>query len=667
MKYLIIAILLGASTASAQDLQVAKARAASAPRAPLIARDAFMRRQAIVDVRLSPDGRYVSFVRRGDRGLDVVMQNISSRAEKRLITGLQRAETAWSGDGKRLWVADEQGLAVIESANLSARRVLKWDARVAQRFWAVDPRATQHVIIRENGKSAQSRHRYLTVNQQGQKRLLLETALPVRSMLLDAQGDIAFTAAFEGASYQTVVRDHTGPKPREKMRCGMLEECRLVGYNVAQKTVWLLSQHGSDKLELRRMRQGSDRWERVHHDPADIADADEMLWSAGGEEWLGIAYHAGRRRWYGSTARDRALLSAVQRHLPDANLRFSATRDGSMLLVQAQQADQSRDRYYIHRTRQNQLQPLFTGDDVKSAAPRGVVMHPLSYRARDGMMLYGYVMLPPGTSPAKAPLVTWVHGGPIARIDDHYDAVLQMLVNRGYAVFIPNFRGSTGYGVQYMLAAKGDVGNGRVLADIIDGIDYVLAQGIGDRQRQAVMGISFGGYASLLALTHHPKRFRFAFVAAPPTEYGWIKQWQAEHDSEAIRGEGPPLSLQFPQLGFRYGDPAWREKMRRESPLANVQALGAPAYLWAGARDDHVPLKSIVNYVSNARKLGKQVSLFIDPNGGHVPQNALGNQALLYQIELAAHRHLGGALSPASPALKAFIDRNLRVNGATSR
>jgi dipeptidyl aminopeptidase/acylaminoacyl peptidase len=587
------------------------------------------------------------------------MQNVSTGMQQRVIAGLQRAETAWSGDGRRLWVADEQGLAVVESANLSAKRVVKWDVRRSQRFFSVDARASNVSIIREKGDDARRLHRYLSVDARGQKRLLLEAALPARSMLLDADGNVAYVAAFEGPRYETVVRDYTsGAKPREILRCGTLEYCRLVGYNAAQKTVWILSQHDSDKLLLRRMRQGSARWEIVHRDPTDIPDADELLWSATREDWFGIAYHAGRRRWYGNNGRDRALLSALQRQLPDANLHLSATNDGRTLLVQTQQADLPRDRYYLYHAQKNQLQPLFTDDVVKAGAPRGAPMHPVSYRARDGMMLHGYVLLPPGIDAAKAPLIAWVHGGPITRTYDHYDAALQMLVNRGYAVFVPNFRASTGYGLQYMHAAKGDVGNGRVLADVVEGMDYLLAHGIGDRSRQAVMGMSFGGYTSLLAITHHPARFRFAFAAAPPTEYGWIKQWQVEHDSEAVRAEGAPLSMQFPLLGFRYTDAAWREKMRRESPLANVQALKAPAYIWAGARDDRVPLKSIVNYVTAAQRVGKPINLLIDPAGGHVPQSALGNEALLYQIEWAAHRHFGGGLSPGSPELMAFVRRN---------
>ena len=658
MKLALMTVLLAASTASAQDLQKAKAQAAKAPRAPLITREAFMRRQEIVDVRLSPDGRYISFVRRADKGLDVVVQNVSDGVQKRVIAGLQRAETAWSGDGKRLWVADEQGLAVIEGVNLTARRLLKWDARQSQRFWSVDARATQHVIVRENGSTAEKRQRYLTVDAQGQRRLLLEAALPVRSMLLNAEGMLAYVAGLDGARYETVVRDYTAAKPREILRCSTLEDCRLIGYNASQKTVWILSQHGGDKVELRRWRHGSTRWETVHRDPTGIANAGDLLWNDAREDWMGVAYHAGRRRWYGNNERDRAVLVALQKKLPEANLYFSATTDGATLLVQAQQADVQQDRHYLLRAAQNELQPLFARDVVRSTP--GVPMHPISYRARDGMMLHGYVMFPTGGAAAKAPLIAWVHGGPIARTYDRYDAVLQMLVNRGYAVFIPNFRASTGYGLKYTLAAKGDVANGRVLADVIEGMDYLLEQGIGDRRKQAVMGMSFGGYMSLLAVSHHPARFTFAFAAAPPTDYGWIKQWQAENDSESLRGEGAPLSLQFPLLGFRYKDPAWREKMRRESPLATVQALKAPTYIWAGTHDDHVPLKSIVNYVAAAQRLKKPVNLMIDPNGGHVPQSRLGSEALLYQMEMAAHRHFGGAVAPASPELMAFVRRNTR-------
>ena len=78
--------------------------------------------------------------------------------------------------------------------------------------------------------------------------------------------------------------------------------------------------------------------------------------------------------------------------------------------------------------------------------------------------------------------------------ENDYNSLVQTLVNRGYAVFQPNFRSSTGYGDKYMLAPKSDFGNGRVQADIIEGVQWLVANGVGDKRKLAIMGDSFGGY-----------------------------------------------------------------------------------------------------------------------------------------------------------------------------
>lgn len=646
-------------------LRTAQSRAARQARPAPIPREAYLRRPAIGDVLLSPDGSCVSFLERSERGFDLMLQQVASGDRTRVIAGMQRAETAWSGDGRRLWVADEQGLAVIEEPGPSKRRVLKWDARRSQRFWAVDARAPAFAIVHERVVQLGSRlHRYLAVDARGQTRLLHESAWPLRDALLNADGSLAFTAAFDGPEHEIVIRQYGADGPRELLRRGYLEAGVLVGFNEAQRTLWSVSHEGEDKLALRRWRQESGTWETVNRDPEGVADADAWIWSSAREDWLAIAYHGARRRWHGNDDGTSALLGALARRFPEANLSLSTTTDGRLWLVQAQQADRALDRHYLYRPESDRLQPLFALEETtaQDGPPPGTAMHAVDYRASDGMLLHGYVLLPSGIDSDKAPLIAWLHGGPVARVFDRYEASMQLLANRGCAVFVPNFRASTGYGLDYVRSAGGDVGNGRVLADIVDGLDFLLAQGIGDRDRQAVMGVSFGGYASLLAVSHHPARFRFAFAAAPPTDYGWIKQWQAEHDSDAMRSEPIPLSLQFTRLGFAYEDLGWREKMQRESPLAALPALQAPVYIWAGERDDRVPLKSIVHYVGEARRLGKQLGLLIDPSGGHSPETPLGAQAGLYLVELAAHRHLGIDLSPVSPQLRTFLRDNVRID-----
>ena len=643
-----------------QAVRTAIAQAERLPKAAPIPRDALLRPPSLLDVVLSPDGSTLAILRADGEGVAVWLRDLAGGEQVRVVASQRRPTIAWSGDGRYLWVADHQGLALVERDSKAGRRVHAWPPRGTQQLWTLGPLAPRHVVVHEKLVHAgKEHHAYFTVDVDGATGPRLQRERPLDSLLLAADGGFAYVAAYEGEGYDLVVRDHTRPDAPELLRCRSIEPCRLVGHDPERQALWILSQRGEDLLSLRRWQRGQG-WETVQRDPDGVVDADSVLWDAGRNDWRAVAFHGAHRRWIGRDLAAQAALAALERMLPGSNLTLGTSTDGGVWLVRAQRAERVRDRYYLFRRASGELKPLLEDAHGEPAdAAGGVAMHPVRYRARDGMLLHGYLLLPSGVEAHTAPLVAWLHGGPIARVFDRHDPVLQLLANRGYAVFAPNFRGSSGYGLRYTLAAQGDVGNGRVLSDVIDGLDALLANGVGDPARQAVMGWSFGGYASLLAASHHRERFRVAVAGAPPTDYGWIKQWQAEHDSEALRPDGPPLSLLFPAFGFRYQDPAWRRAMAEQSPLALLPRLATPLYLWAGREDRQVPVKSIVHYAGEARRLGKPLQLLLDPDSGHVPAGPLASEAALYLVESAAHRHLGGGLAAASKPLQEFLQRSV--------
>jgi hypothetical protein len=128
-------------------LEKAKSEAGRQPRHPVYPREAYLRRGDIGDVRLAPDGRHVSLLRRGETGADLILYNVVTGVRTRIVAGLQGVETAWSGDGRRLWLADRQGLAVVELSGLKVRRILKWDPRRSPRLWSVDGRAPEFAML----------------------------------------------------------------------------------------------------------------------------------------------------------------------------------------------------------------------------------------------------------------------------------------------------------------------------------------------------------------------------------------------------------------------------------------------------------------------------------------------------------------------------------------
>jgi hypothetical protein len=134
-----------------------------------------------------------------------------------------------------------------------------------------------------------------------------------------------------------------------------------------------------------------------------------------------------------------------------------------------------------------------------------------------------------------------------------------------------------------------------------------------------------------------------------------------ENGGSALPEDGAPGDIFMRHHGLRFDDLALREKMRCESPLATLASLRAPIYLWAGAKDDRVALKSLSHYSAQAKRLNKNVTLLIDPLSGHSPEVSLNLEALVYFIEAAAARHFSGAVTPPSTPLKAFLDKNIRL------
>ena len=279
------------------------------------------------------------------------------------------------------------------------------------------------------------------------------------------------------------------------------------------------------------------------------------------------------------------------------------------------------------------------------------------------MRVRGFLLLPPGADAARLPLVAQVHGGPINHFRPGYDAISQLLANRGYAVFQTNFRGSTGHGREYMFASRGDYGNGRVQQDIVEGVRYLHAQGIGDPRRVGIVGHSFGGYSALLGVTFAPELFKVGVAGAPPADFGWSMRWLVDAGDQGARPDRS-LVVALRALSVDPADPATYARLHAQSPVANVGRVRSPVLLLAGGADRVVAIREVIHYAALLRRLGKPVSLYVEPGGGHSPVKPLPRDAYVYLIEAMLHAHLGGARPDAPGAeLRAYLKQNLRLAG----
>jgi len=258
-------------------------------------------------------------------------------------------------------------------------------------------------------------------------------------------------------------------------------------------------------------------------------------------------------------------------------------------------------------------------------------IEPISFTARDGLVVHGYLTVPPGKEARNLPLVLDVHGGPWARDGWGYAPEAQWFANRGYACLQVNYRGSTGYGKQFLNAGDREWA-GKMHDDLIDGVHWVIERGIADAQRVAIYGGSFGGYAALVGATFTPDVFCCAVdIVGPSNLVTLIK---------TIPPYWAPLIGTFHR---RVGNPDTEpEFLQSRSPLFKVDQIKIPMLIAQGANDPRVKQAEAEQIVAAMQSKGIDYEYMLFPDEGHGfarPENRLKFYAA---AERFLAKHLGG-------------------------
>ena len=238
--------------------------------------------------------------------------------------------------------------------------------------------------------------------------------------------------------------------------------------------------------------------------------------------------------------------------------------------------------------------PLVTADWIGE-------IKPYAYKASDGLDIPGYLTLPPGQSAAKGlPLVVLPHGGPASHDELRFDWWAQALASRGYAVLQPNFRGSTGQGLEHLQAGFGQWGR-RMQSDLSDGVKALAVAGIIDPGRVAIVGGSYGGYAAMAGPTLDPGHYRCAVAVAGVSDLRRMLTWSANRYGE--KSETTRYWTRF--MGGGRNDPALDEI----SPLRQAEKADAPILLIHGKDDTVVPYEQSALFAEALKRAGKSVEL----------------------------------------------------------
>lgn len=438
---------------------------------------------------------------------------------------------------------------------------------------------------------------------------------------------------------------------REIASGGVEDRLRIEGHpRVGAGWAWAISNLGRDRQVLVRLDLRTGAETPVYKD--DHADVDSVLEDPVTYDLLmarSMPGHVRHRAFDDGFAR---VLERLAEHGPFDFKVTAWTHDRAALTLTVSRDREGPASFLLDREsgRMTQLTALPIARHAENLSP----MRPIRFAARDGLVLNGYLTVPKGTPPRNLPMVLRVHGGPFARDSWGFAADDQLLANRGYAVLRVNYRGSTGFGRRFMSAAKRQFAR-KMQDDLIDGVRWAVAEGIADPDKIAIYGHSYGGYATLVALTMTPDLF-----AAGIDVVGVADLATAFKTAPAYWKNG--LARWHEYVG-RLSDPADLADMAARSPINHVGNIRKPLLVVHGANDVRVVRQHSDSIVEAARDNGVDVEYIVFDDEGHAIRKFANKLTFARAMERFLAKHLGGRAeldgqretrAPASDGLSAI-------------
>jgi dienelactone hydrolase len=577
--------------------------------------EAFAARQPVEGVAISTDGRYLATIEteHGRAAVFVRDRTAGAATAPRLVLGEpEQVRISWCrfATGTRLLcgfrgMARDRGIVyagtrlVAVDADGSQLRVLVQDAAEAQGqfqdavlHWNPGPPDTVLVEADEGLDAATQRmvaaggsvfgnigtHGLPAVWElnvrTGRLKMRQRSRFPIRHWIADPRGQVRLGWGVDGATLSYYARRDGEQEWRRLERFEVFsrethfEPIAISGdepnraYAIApsegRNAVWLIDLTDKNDPEL------------VFAHPA--VDVSHPLLGGDGR-LLGVRYETDYPNAHYTDARASGLISAIKQTYPlFFNTVVGSTRDEDVYVIRSY-SDVTPPRYSVFDVGSGRLTVFGAAASGSGRAPDAdslATMQPISYPARDGTSVPGYLTAPRGAAPKQLPLIVLPHGGPIARDDWRYWFLTQFLASRGYAVLQMNFRGSSGYGSDWFFAAHQDWG-GLTYDDVVDGARWAIAQGIADPQRVAIVGWSFGGYLALVGGQRDGALFRCAASIAGISDLGMLLDERARFLNGA--------QYTSKQLGT---DP---DKLRRNSPRLHAAEFTVPVLLIHGDLD----------------------------------------------------------------------------------
>jgi len=624
---------------------------------PIIDRAVFFDNPKISGAQLSPDGNMISFQKPVNGILNIFVKKIEEPFDKaQQLTSLERPVSGyfWSYDSKYiLYVKDKGGnenrnIFAVDphgtpdpATNTPENRNLTPNDKISVQIYAVSHKDPDQLMIGINDRDPKWHDLYRLTISTGKLEKLRENSDRLGGWYFDWNETPRLATRTPEDGSTEILRVEDNGKFTKIYEVGALEAAEPLEFTPDNKKVYLSSNKGTNFVQLLLMDPMTGATTLVEEDPLKRVDFNGALFSEKTRQLQRTSYvDAKERRYY----RDKTLEAQekyLQQKFPGKQVnRGSLTKDEDKMLLTILSDVAAPEVYFYDRTTKKLVYEYTPRPELKANEKYLSPMTSISYKSSDGLEIPAYLTLPKGSNGKNLPLLVFPHGGPWARDNWGLNGFAQLLANRGFAVLMPNFRGSTGYGKKFL-----DAGNlqwGKLMQDDITwGVKFLIAKGIADPKKVVIMGGSYGGYATLAGVAFTPDLYAAAVdIVGPSNLFTLMKSippyWEAGRKQFALR-MGDENTTEGKQV------------LHDASPLFSADKIKTPLMIIQGANDPRVNKGESDQIVVALRDKGTKVTYLLADDEGHGFAKPINNMAMIASIEKFLGSYVGTRYQESLP------------------
>ena len=602
------------------------------PRATRIPLRDFFRNPDQSGFQLSPDGNSLALVQPYKDRMNVFVRPRAGGPAVRVTSETERdvAGYFWKGSHRIVYLKDFKGdenfhLVAVDADGRNLVDLTPFDkvrAMIVDDLYDND----DEILVSLNKRNPELFDVYRIDLNSKELTLVAENPGNITAWITDHAGRIRLAIATDGVNNSILHRLDDNSAFETVVTTNFRQHISPLFFDFDNKLLFAASNINRDKSAIVRLDPATAKEESLifEHPEVDVAGLD---WSRKRKVYTEVQFVTWKRERKFFDAEMQAIYADLERQLPGYEIDLQSSNKNETLFVVAAWSDRTQGVRYLYDaaakalTKLAEIAPWLDENELAE-------MKPITYQARDGLTIHGYLTLPRGGG-KNLPLIVNAHGGPWARDAWGYDPEVQFLANRGYAVLQINFRGSTGYGRKFWEASFKEWGR-TMQDDVTDGVKYAIAQGIADPKRIAIYGGSYGGYCTLAGLAFTPELYAcgvdyvgvsnlFTFLKTIPP------YWK------------PMLDMLYEMVGNPETD---KDLLAAASPALHADNIRAPLLIAQGAQDPRVNIEESDQMVAALKKHSIDVEYLVKDNEGHGFHNEENRFEFYEAMERFLEKHL---------------------------